>query len=305
MDLTRVLESPHALHAASVHLPISLALLGLPLAFAAVLAPKRWPRARLFAGAFFFFASVVALFAALTGERAASELVALANEEIETVVAHHRLLGFSISALALVTSILLTASHLLSRSGCRILAGLAALNTLALAAVALFTGSSGGQLVYGFGIGTPIVGVDGLSGETLLVGAHPGAATVGIPPVATGSDESLDAIYTPNTQPIDPAQAASLKFLSDVVPLLERHCVECHRSEDPAAGLDLTTHAGILRGGDYAGPSVIPGDLNGSPIVLHIRGIYLPKMPKDADELTESDLHIIRMWISTGAKGEE
>ena len=51
-------------------------------------------------------------------------------------------------------------------------------------------------------------------------------------------------------------------------------------------------------------PAVIPGDLNGSPMILHIRGIYLPKMPKDGEELSEDDLHTIRMWISAGAKGE-
>ena len=88
------------------------------------------------------------------------------------------------------------------------------------------------------------------------------------------------------------------------MPLLERHCFECHRGNNAEAGLDLTTHAGILKGGDYAGPSVIPGAPDNSPVVLHIRGIYLPKMPKDAPELTERDLHTFRMWIASGARGE-
>ena len=304
MDLTRVLESSHALHGATVHLPISLGLVGLPLVFLALIAPKRWPSLRMFAGAYFFFTSLVALVAVLTGERAASELVALANKEIETVVAQHRLLGFSIAALALVASILLTASHFRARSGGRMFAGLAALNALALAIVVLFAGSSGGRLVYGFGIGTPIVGVDGRSGATPVVGAYQAAAAPAIPLVAPVTDEIADANYTPNTQPIDPAEAALVSFQRDIVPLLKRHCFECHSGEDPAAGLDLTTHASVLRGGDYAGPALIPGAPDNSPIVLHIRGIYEPKMPKDGDELTEGDLHTIRMWIASGAKGE-
>jgi len=304
MDLTRVLESPHALHAASAHLPISLGLLGLPLVFAAVLAPKRWPNVRMFAGAYYLFTSLVALAAVLAGERAASGLVALANEKIETVVAHHRLLGFSIATLPLVASILLIAGQFRANPSGRILAGLAALNALALAVVVLFAGSSGGRLVYGFGIGTPIAGADGVSGATQIVGVYSGGATAGIPLAASGIDKSVDAIYTPNTRPIDSVQAASITFQNDVVPLFERHCFKCHHGKDAEAGLDLTTHAGVLKGGDYAGPVVIPGAPDQSPIVLHIRGIYRPKMPKDADELTESDLHTIRMWISSGAKGE-
>ena len=304
MDLTRTLESPHALHAASVHLPISLALIGLPLVFVALLAPKRWPKVRMVTGAFFFFTSLVALAAALTGQRAASGLLALANQEIETVVVYHRILGFSIAVLSLVTSVLLVVSHFRARSGGRMLAGFAAIGALALVVVVVFAGSSGGRLVYGWGIGTPVLGADGLSGGTLIVGANPLMAGAAVPPVITVPDKSLDVTYTPKVQPIDPVQAASITFQGDVAPLLERNCLKCHHSEDPAAGLDLTTHAGILQGGDYAGPAVIPGDPDGSPMVRHIRGMYLPKMPKDADELAESDLHTIRMWIAAGAKGE-
>ena len=117
-------------------------------------------------------------------------------------------------------------------------------------------------------------------------------------------EESDDAKYTPHAKPIDTAQAASVSFQVDVTPVLERHCFKCHHGNEAEAGLDLTTHAGILHGGDYAGPVVIPGAPEQSPMVLHIRGIYRPKMPKDAGELTESDLHTIRMWISCGAKGE-
>lgn len=299
MDLTRVLESPHALHAASVHLPISLGLLGLPVVFAVLFASRRWPGARLYAGAFFVFTGLVALAATLAGERAASELVALANEEIETVVAQHRLLGFFITALPFVTALLLIASHFRVRSGGRILAGLAVINTLALAVVVLFAGSSGGRLVYGWGIGTPAA--DGVSGATAVVGANRSAPSAAMPPVVSVGYELPDATYTPNIQPIDSAQAASVAFQRDVVPLLERHCFTCHRGEAPKAGLDLSTHAGILQGGNYAGPSVVPGDPDGSPMVRHIRGIYLPKMPKDAGELAEGELHTLRMWIAAGA----
>jgi uncharacterized membrane protein len=301
MDLTHLLKSTHAMHAASVHVPISLALLGVPLVILALLAPKRWPNVRAFTGAFYLLTSVIALAAAVTGQRAASELVALANEEIETVVAQHRLLGYSISALALVTALLFFASQ---RSPRKMLAGLATLNAFAVFAAVVYAGSSGGRLVYGFGIGTPVAGADGVSGATLVVGANSTSPTAGIPHVPTALDKSLDAIYSPKALDIDPAQAALVTFQKDLAPILERNCLTCHGGENPKAGLNLSTHAGILKGGDYAGPAVIPGDPDGSPMVLHIRGIYTPKMPKDAPELSEADLHTIRMWIAAGAKSE-
>ena len=304
MDLTRVFDSAHALHAASVHMPLSVGLLGLPLAIVAFLAPKRWPGGRLFGSAFFLLTCLAAATAAYTGQRAASELVALANKDIETVVAQHRLLGFSAAALALVASVLLAVSHRRARSGGRAPAGFATLSALALAVVLLYAGSSGGRLVYGWGIGTPAARADGTSGATVIVGGKPAAAMPVIPPAMASVAAPADATYTPNVLPIDPAQAASIVFTKDVAPLLERHCLKCHGGQNAEAGLDLSTHAGILEGGDYAGPAVVPGAPDNSPMVLHIRGVYLPKMPKGAAELTESELHAIRVWIAAGAKGE-
>lgn len=259
----------------------------------------------MYAAAFYFFTGLIAVAAALTGQRAAAELVALANEKIETVVAQHRLLGLSSTILPLITSGFLVASHFRVRPGEKVLAGLAALSAFALAVVVLYAGSSGGRLVYGFGIGTPVAGADGVSGATLIVGAYRSATAASAPPTAKtrSMDESADAKYTPHIKPIDAAQAASISFKNDILPLFERHCFKCHRGNDAEAGLDLTTHAGILKGGDYAGACVVPGEPEQSPIVMHIRGIYEPQMPKDAPELTEDELHVIRMWIASGAKG--
>ena len=304
MDLTRVFDSAHALHAASVHMPLSLGLLGLPLAIAAFLAPGRWPGVRLFGSAFFLLICLAAATSAYTGQRAAAELVALANKDIETVVSQHRLLGWSVAALALVTCALLADSHFRARSGGRGSAGFATLSAFALAVVLLYTGSSGGRLVYGWGIGTPVAGADGTSGATLIVGGKPADTMPVIPAALASVAAPADATYTPNVMPIDPAQAASITFTKDIVPLLEHHCLKCHGGQDAEAGLDLSTHAGILKGGDYAGPAVVPGAPDSSPMVLHIRGVYLPKMPKDAAELTESELHTIRLWIAAAAKGE-
>lgn len=304
MDLTRVLESPHALHAASSHLPIALGLIGLPLILFAVREPRRWPSVRLHAGSYFLVTSVIAYLAVLAGDRAASGLVALASKEIEQVVAQHRQMGLSVTSVAFSTGILLLASHFGGRFSGRLFAGLAVMGAFGLVPFVLFAGSSGGRLVYGYGIGTPVMGADGVSGATPVVGAYTVSAAAIAPAVAPVNDASLNAIYTPKTLPIDPGVATAVSYMRDIGPLLESRCVECHGGDKPEAGLDLSSHAGILAGGDYAGPAVIPGAPDNSPMVFHIRGIYEPKMPKERDELTEEELHAIRMWIAAGARGE-
>jgi hypothetical protein len=303
MDLTRVLDSPHALHAASAHLPIALCLLGAPLAVAAAFAPRRWTGFRVFAWMFFLLAVLAALAAASAGERAAADLSALQDEEIQSIVAQHRALAYWTIGLVCGTAVLLGPGLLLTRKTALFLRGLGVASSLGMAALVLFVGSSGGRLVYGFGIGTPVYGIDAISGGTPLVGVHPGADPEGGSAGTEPAEEvDLNDIYTPRTRPIDADQPVALDFTADVLPLLERHCTECHGTDSPESGLELSTVDGVLKGGDYAGPGVLPGDPDESPIVLHIRGIYRPKMPKDRDELSEDDLHTIRLWISAGAK---
>ena len=93
--------------------------------------------------------------------------------------------------------------------------------------------------MYGWGIGTPIAGADGTSGATLIVGGKPADTMPVIPAALASVAAPADATYTPNVMPIDPAQAASITFTKDIVPLLEQHCLKCHGGQDAEAGLDL------------------------------------------------------------------
>jgi hypothetical protein len=59
--------------------------------------------------------------------------------------------------------------------------------------------------------------------------------------------------------------AKSLSFEENIRPLLQSRCFRCHGDKTHKAGLDLTTAAGILKGGE-SGPAVVLGKPDESPL---------------------------------------
>ena len=52
-------------------------------------------------------------------------------------------------------------------------------------------------------------------------------------------------------------------FREQIAPLLETHCVQCHRAQAAESGLRLDHPSGVIDGGDR-GPAVQEGDPNRS-----------------------------------------
>ncbi|NBU40974.1 MAG: hypothetical protein EBS51_09260, partial [Planctomycetia bacterium] len=52
------------------------------------------------------------------------------------------------------------------------------------------------------------------------------------------------------TGAVDAVAAEPVDFVHDVVPLLERHCAECHLGDARQGGFSMNTREAILAGGD-------------------------------------------------------
>ena len=89
-------------------------------------------------------------------------------------------------------------------------------------------------------------------------------------------------------------------FKSDVRMLLKQHCVKCHGGDKIRGDLDLTTRAGLLKGGEE-GPSIIPGKSDESFLMTVLRHEEEPFMPAKADKLSPDALKKIADWINLGA----
>ena len=99
------------------------------------------------------------------------------------------------------------------------------------------------------------------------------------------------------------ADDAAVSFHRQVMPLLRIHCVGCHKPGKLGGGLDLTTHRGLIKGGQ-SGSSIRPGDAGNSPLVLEVCG-NPPEMPKEGEPLLPQEIDLLRRWVDEGAVEDE
>ena len=99
------------------------------------------------------------------------------------------------------------------------------------------------------------------------------------------------------------ADDAPVSFHRQVMPLLRIHCVGCHKPGKRGGGLDLTTHRGLLNGGE-TGTSILPGNADASPLVTQVCG-KPPEMPKDGEPLLSQEIDLLRRWVTEGAAEDE
>jgi hypothetical protein len=80
-----------------------------------------------------------------------------------------------------------------------------------------------------------------------------------------------------------------------VISLLAARCLECHSSNDPSGGLDLTSQTGLEKGADSG--SVLDESWDSSTLWRVISQKEMP--PKGA--LSEKEIELLRDWIARGA----
>ncbi len=98
---------------------------------------------------------------------------------------------------------------------------------------------------------------------------------------------------------------AEVDYARDVKPMLAKHCVACHGAARPRGGLRLDTASAALKGGK-AGPSVLPGNAEESPLIEAVLGEGTSeRMPLKRPPLAEKDVATLRQWIDQGAKAPE
>src|SRR6266851_3349859 len=91
-----------------------------------------------------------------------------------------------------------------------------------------------------------------------------------------------------------PSPTQPPSFAEAIRPLLQTKCWRCHDAKTHKAGLDLTTAAGILKGGE-SGPALVPGKPDESLLYEKVHGGVMPPVKKD--RLSESEVATIRRWI--------
>ena len=88
------------------------------------------------------------------------------------------------------------------------------------------------------------------------------------------------------------------KWDTDIAPLHKRQCVKCHGPAKQEGKLNLSTPAGLLKGGKD-GTAVAPNDLAAS---LLWKKVSEGEMPPETP-LPEKDKELLKQWILAGAPG--
>ncbi len=158
--------------------------------------------------------------------------------------------------------------------------------TLLLCAVAVgVAGHLGGSLVHGD---------DYITG--VLFGSEP--SEVPDTPAPMDTPEAAPEEESPASDPVD--------FRTQILPIFEAHCIECHRAGRSKGGLRLDTpdHAFVAYQ-EYA--IIVPGDPIASE--LHARIILQEGdralMPRLGPRLPDDQIELIRRWIEEGARWPE
>lgn len=96
-------------------------------------------------------------------------------------------------------------------------------------------------------------------------------------------------------------EASKPDFNRDVLIPLKARCGSCHGGAQPTADLDLTTAAGIAKGGS-SGKLAVAGKPNESLLIQRLRGEGgKPQMPLGFAPLTQDEIAKIEAWIEAGA----
>ena len=99
----------------------------------------------------------------------------------------------------------------------------------------------------------------------------------------------------------------AISFSQDVQPILEAKCLACHQAGGAgfeASGFSMTTYDELMKGTE-GGPMIIPGDVEGSNLLVLMEGRADPSisMPHGKlDPVPGRDIALIRQWIAQGAK---
>src|SRR5438093_7286336 len=89
------------------------------------------------------------------------------------------------------------------------------------------------------------------------------------------------------------------KLTEGAMRLLYANCLSCHNAEKHKGGLELTSRAAALKGGED-GPVIVPGHPDKSILLKALAPDADPHMPPKK-QLSSDQIQLLRRWIGAGA----
>ena len=100
------------------------------------------------------------------------------------------------------------------------------------------------------------------------------------------------------------ATALADDFAHEVVPVLRKHCVECHTGDKKKGGFSMNDRAALLAGGEN-GKVIVPGDAGASKLMGFVKSQDPDsQMPPKGPRLDAREIGILQRWIEGGLAWE-
>jgi hypothetical protein len=99
------------------------------------------------------------------------------------------------------------------------------------------------------------------------------------------------------------ATTGPVSFINDVAPILKENCFACHDAKKRKGKLDMTTYAGLRKGGDKEDP-IVPGKPEESLIIDLVAAKGAGRMPpkESGEALPREKIEVVSRWIKEGAR---
>ena len=99
--------------------------------------------------------------------------------------------------------------------------------------------------------------------------------------------------------------AQGVDFAHEVVPILRKHCGECHTGDARQGGFSLNTREDLLAGGDSGTPGLVPGESATSELVARVTSDDPDyRMPSEGEPLPPEAIAILKACIDDQAPWE-
>jgi mono/diheme cytochrome c family protein len=100
--------------------------------------------------------------------------------------------------------------------------------------------------------------------------------------------------------------SSNVDFAREIQPILASHCYDCHGRQKAKGGLQLTSLAQALKGGESGEPAIIAGQGGKSSLIHRITtSDENDVMPQKGDRLSPQQVALLRRWINEGAAWPE
>lgn len=102
-----------------------------------------------------------------------------------------------------------------------------------------------------------------------------------------------------------PQTSKTIDFQTDVAPILDQHCSQCHGPAKQTADLRLDLRSAILKGSS-SGPILQVGQSSKSRLIEVVSGQDPDyQMPPEGEKLSDSQIQVLKLWIDQGALGPD